>query len=81
MKQEILLEDKIANAYAMFVLILMPTFSKWLPVWCIALVGAGAFIFATRKFIRNKNEGKSNVRFYIGLGFIALSVIMGIFFW
>jgi hypothetical protein len=79
--QNLLLEDKIASVYAVFSLIFLCNFSKWLPIWFIGLVGAGGFIFATRKFIRNKKEGKSNLRFYIGLIFIALSFIMGNFFW
>lgn len=76
MKQAIS-EDKIASLYAFFSLIVLFTFSKKLPLWSIWLIAGISMVFAFRKFIRNKQHGKSKLRFYIALGFIVASVIMG----
>lgn len=80
-RQQPILEDKIASIYGFFNLMLVFTFRQKLPFFAICLFAAGAGVFAIRKFMRNRKEGISNQRFYIGLGFIALSVILGNFVW
>lgn len=77
-------EEKFIKTMGILVLILMPVFNGivkddevklFISIPLAIIMG----VLATRKFIRDRKEGKPLKRYYIALGFVILSVITFVF--
>jgi len=71
-------EEKLTRVYGFFALIIAISFhgKPNYFIWSILLITGG--ILLTRKFIRNKCDGKSNSKFYILFAFLIATVVMTI---
>ena len=79
MKTPVVSTIVLERIFPLFMLVFLVGSGKNVNIYVIYGLLIIAMAIAFRRFIINRREGKSNQRFYIGLGFMILSLAMSLF--